>query len=399
MMRGKSDFAEVRRRLEDIRAALRELELDGWLLFDLHARNAVAAGLLGMGDLTRRYYVLIPREGDPVAVTHGIEQAPWEDWPWEKRVYVGWRQLDETLAPLLTGKRVAMEFSSRAAVPALDIIPAGAVELARAAGADVVSSGELISRFYSRWSADGLASHRRAAAILAQVAEASFRRLARAVVAEEHVSEADVQRWVFEDLEARGCSTGADCIAANGVNAANPHYRPPEQGSAVFRRGDLVLLDLWAKENESAVYADQTWMAYLGDRVPDRIAELFAIIRDGREAAVELLERSWREGRQVTGGEVDDACREVVRSRGHGEHFIHRTGHSIDRDTHGMGPNIDNLETNETRRLIRGVGFSIEPGIYIAGDVGMRTEINVYMGDHGPEVTTPDRQTEVESLL
>lgn len=396
---GAGEFEEIRGRLPEMQSTLRELGLDGWLLFDHHARNAVAEGLLRVGDLTRRYFVLIPADGEPVAVTHGIEQGPWEAWPWKKEVYVAWRKLDELLRPLLAGKRVAMEFSPRSAVPALDLIPAGAVELVRDAGAEPVSSGELITRFYSRWSADGLASHRRAAAILAQVAEASFRRLAHSVAAGDSVSEAELRGWVFADLEQRGCSVGMDCIAANGANAANPHYEPAETASAAFRRGDVVLLDLWSKETEDSVYADQTWMAYLGDAVPARVAELFAAIRDGRDAAVEFLEQSWRDGRPVTGGEVDDVCRQVVRSRGYAEHFIHRTGHSIDRATHGMGPNIDNLETNETRRLIEGVGFSVEPGIYIRGEVGMRTEINVYMGANGPEVTTPKPQHEIEALL
>jgi Xaa-Pro aminopeptidase len=181
------------------------------------------------------------------------------------------------------------------------------------------------------------------------------------------------------------------------VNAANPHYEPGERG-AELRSGDLVLLDLWSKETEASIYSDQTWMGFLGETVPGRIQELFAVIRDGRDAAVTLLRERSQAGKPTQGYEVDDATRGVVTARGYGAAFIHRTGHSIDTETHGMGPNIDNLETRETRTLIEGIGFSIEPGIYLAGDVGMRTEIDVYMGVSGPEVTTPEPQQQVWPL-
>lgn len=394
-----TEFTRLREGLPEIQSALVELGLGGWLLFDLHARNPVAAGLLGLGDLTRRYFVLVPAEGDPVAVTHGIEQAPWEAWPWERGVYVGWKALDDTLAPLVDGKKLAMEYSPRNAVPANDMVPAGIVELVRDLGATVVSSGELVSRFYSRWSAEGLASHRRASATLAEVARAAFERLGRAVAEGREMREGELRGWVLDELARRDCGAGADCIVANGPNAANPHYEPPLGGGAVFRKGDVVLLDLWAKESEDSIYADQTWMGFLGAEVPERVAELFAVIRDARDAGVRFVEERWRAGEPVAGGEVDDVVRDVVRERGYADAFIHRTGHSIDTATHGMGPNIDNLETHEVRRLIPGVGFSIEPGIYLAGDVGLRTEIDVYIGENGPEVTTPEPQRAVTAIL
>lgn len=394
-----TDFGRFRADLDRIQSAIREQGLDGWLIFDLHARNPVATELLGHGDYSRRYFVLIPADGDPIAVTHGIEQGPWEKWSWEKKVYVGWKQLDEIVAPLVQGKKLAMEYSPRGAVPAADMVPAGIVEMIRHHGGVVVSSGELVSLFYSAWSGEGLASHRRTAAILAQVAQAQLTRLGREVGAGARVTEGDLKAWVLADLEERGAAVGADCIAANGVNAANPHYDAPVGGGAVFQKGDVVLLDLWAKEAEDAIYADQTWMGYLGTTVPERVAELFAVIRDARDAGVRLVQQRWEAGQDVAGYEVDDAVRAVVRSRGYEDRFIHRTGHSIDTDTHGMGPNIDNLETHETRKLLPGVGFSVEPGLYIPGDIGLRTEIDVYMAEDGPEVTTPDPQSEVRALL
>jgi Xaa-Pro dipeptidase len=393
------DFKRLERLLPDIREALAEHDLDGWLLYDLHARNSAAVAILGHGDLTRRYFVLVPREGDPIAITHGIEELPWAHWRWERQTYVAWRELDDVLGSLLQGRRrVAMEFSDRDAVPAVDLVPAGVIDLVRAAGPTVVSSGDLLTRFYARWSETDLASHRRAAAVLADVADAAFDRLAAGVQAGETMTEGAMRAWVMNELARRGCGAGADCIFATGVNAANPHYGPDGAG-ARFDKGNVVLLDLWAKETEDSIYADQTWMGYLGGAVPDRAAKIFAIVRDARDAAVQFLERTFDPDKPVQGGDVDDVARTVITDHGYGAFFIHRTGHSIDRSTHGMGPNIDNLETREVRRLIPGIGFSIEPGIYVPGELGVRTEINVYMGQDGPEVTTPRPQREMRILL
>ncbi|HUF14045.1 MAG TPA: M24 family metallopeptidase [Longimicrobiales bacterium] len=393
-----SDFRTLRDSIDEIREALLAENLDGWLLYDLHARNPVAVRMLGLGDLTRRFFVLIPREGEPHALIHGIERTPWQQWPWSTTAYVGWAPLRDELQRLVTGKRLAMEYSASDAVPAMDLVPAGVVEMVRQAGAaDVQSSGNLVSRFYSRWSPEGLASHRRAARVLADTARDAFTHLADATRDGGTLTEGALKAWVLAELERRGASVGADAIVANTVNAADPHYEPGERG-AELRSGDLVLLDLWSKETEEGIYADQTWMGFLGERVPDRIQDLFAVIRDGRDAGVQLLRERWTAGTPIRGYEVDDATRGVVSARGYGDAFIHRTGHSIDQATHGMGPNIDNLETRETRTLIEGVGFSIEPGVYLAGDIGLRTEIDVFMGADGPEVTTPEPQDSVWAL-
>jgi Xaa-Pro dipeptidase len=396
---GDGTFSRLGGQLKEIQAALREQKLDGWLMYDLHARNSVAGRLLELGDLTRRYFVLVPAEGEPVAVTHGIEQQPWWKWPWRKEKYVAWKELDQVLKRVLAGHaRVAMEISERDAVPAMDLVPYGVVGLVREAGAEVVTSGELVTRFSARWSPADLISHRRTSIALAQVANAALMRLAKAVAAGESPTEGDLKTWVLADLAVHGCASGAECIPAAGVNAANPHYEPAGAG-ATFRKGDVVLLDLWAKESHESVFSDQTWMGYLGAEVPAKVATMFAAIRDGRDAAVEFLQNAFRAGRTVQGYEVDDVTRGLITQRGYGAFFIHRTGHSIDQATHGMGPNIDNLETRETRRLMPGVAFSIEPGLYIPGDVGMRTEIDVYIGEDGPEVTTPGPQKEIFALL
>jgi Xaa-Pro dipeptidase len=386
--------------LEAIQDELRRQEIDAWLLYDFHGLNAVAGGLLGLPALSRRYFVLIPADGTPVALTHRIEQQPWSRWEGDTRVYGSWRELEARLKELLVGiRRVAMEYSPGDAVPYVDLVPAGVVEMVRAAGPEPVPSSELISAFYSRWSEEQADSHRRAAVIVRETAHAAFDRLARAVTAGEAETEWSLRSWIQRTLAERGLAVGADTIVAANANAANPHYAPTPERHAVLKAGDLVLIDLWGKESDSAIYADQTWMGYLGEEVPGRIQEIFRAVRDAREAAVALVRERWEAGGRVAGYELDDAARAVIEARGYGEAFIHRTGHSIDRELHGSGPNVDNLETRDTRLLVPGLGFSVEPGIYLSGDLGFRSEINVFVGEDGPEVTTPEPQDAVYALL
>jgi Xaa-Pro dipeptidase len=386
----------VRRIQEELRAH----GLQGWLLYNFRGNNPIASDLLGLPALTRRYFVLVPAEGTPVALTHRIEQQPWRGWIGENRPYSSWRELEAALAALLGGAgRIAMEYSEGDAVPYVDRVPAGVLEMVRRAGAEPVTSADLVSTFYARWTPEGEAAHRRAAVAVQETAHAAFRRIAERIGAGERVTEWDTREWIQGELARRGLGVGTDSIVAVNGNAANPHYGPSAAEHSEIRRGDVVLIDLWGKEDDDAVYADQTWMGYVGEEVPERIATIFAAIRDAREAAVALLRERWEAGEPVAGYEVDDASRDVIVERGFGEQFIHRTGHSIDRELHGSGPNIDNLETRDTRRLIPGVGFSIEPGIYLSGDLGFRTEVDVFMGPDGPEVTTPRPQREVFALL
>jgi Xaa-Pro dipeptidase len=386
--------------VERIRAELREKRLGGWLLYDFHGSNRIASQLLGLPPMTRRYLVLIPAEGPPVALIHRIEQQPWQSWIGERRVYAGWRELEEELRGMLAGlDTLALEYSPENSVPYVDLVPAGAVELIRRFGTELRSSAELISAFYSRWSATGVAAHRRAAAAVRDTAIAAFERAAAVVGEGESISEWELRQWIVGELTRRRVSVACDSIVAVTANAANPHYAPAPSGSARLSRGDLLLIDLWGKEPGDAVFADQTWMGYLGEAIPVQIATIWAAVREARDRAVEFLRQRHREGRPTSGGEVDDVARGVITRHGFGEHFVHRTGHSIDRELHGSGPNLDNLETRDTRELIPGVGFSVEPGIYLTGEVGCRTEINVFMGPDGPEVSPPEPQQQIFTLL
>ena len=379
--------------LPAIQAALRAQQLDGWLLFDFHGLNPVASGILGLeGMLTRRVFALIPAEGTPIALSHAIEQGPWKRWPaeWTRHRYSSWRALEEQLAALVRGKHVAMEYSPGDAVPYLDRIPAGVLELVKNVGATVVSSGELVTRFYAVWTPEHVATHRRAAAAIAEIARGAMTVAGKRARGGAPVAEHELQRWIMERFGEQKLFADHGPIVAAGANAANPHYEPSSATPTLIKRGDILLIDLWAREQgENGVYADQTWMASMG-APSDRAREVWAAVRDARDAAITLVQDRVRRHEPVRGGEADDAARDVIRSRGFGDYFTHRTGHSIDsRDLHGSGPHIDNLETREERELIPGVAFSIEPGIYIAGEIGMRSEVNVYM-EEGRAVVTPE---------
>jgi Xaa-Pro aminopeptidase len=382
------------RSLPAIQSALANSGLDGWLLYDFHGLNPVAVGMLELPGMTsRRFFVYIPRSGQPVAITHAIEQGPWLGWPasWRKEKYSSWRVLESLLAGLLNGKRVAMEYSPGDAVPYLDRVPAGVIEMVRAAGATVVTSADLVSAFYAVWSDDQRASHERASRAVSTIGQEAIRLAGSRADSAAPLTEHALQKWIRERFESGGLETDHGPIVAIGPNASNPHYEPTAESSATINRGDILLVDLWARE-KNGVFADQTWMGSLG-APSERDNTIWLAVRDARDAAISLLRERLDARKPVRGGEVDDAARAVITKRGYGEYFIHRTGHSIDpRDLHGSGPHIDNLETREERALIPGVGFSIEPGIYLPAVVGVRSEVNGFVGTDGLLITPSDYQ-------
>ncbi|MEO5818403.1 MAG: M24 family metallopeptidase [Gemmatimonadaceae bacterium] len=377
--------------LPAIQRALADAELDGWLLFDFQGSNPIVAGMLALkGMISRRIFIWIPREGVPHALGHAIEPGPWETWPsgWTKGSYSSWRSLESSVADMVRGKKIAMEYSAGDAVPYLDRVPAGVIEMVRAAGAtSIASSGELVTQFNATWSADNIASHVRAAEVIATIANAAFLIAGDRARTPKPITEFDLMMWMRERFERAKLFTDHGPNVSAGANAANPHYEPTAESPRRIVEGDVLLIDLWAHEQDG-VWADQTWMATIG--APSaRAEEVWTAIRDARDAAIRLVQTQVAAGSPLRGGDVDDVARKVIVDRGLGQYFTHRTGHSIDaRSIHGSGPHLDNLETREERLLIPGVGFSIEPGVYIPGEIGMRTEVNVYL-EPGKAVVTP----------
>jgi Xaa-Pro aminopeptidase len=382
--------------------ALAALEADAWLLFDFRGVNPIAARVLDVhGMATRRFFVFLPRSGRPVAVAHRIELAPFEGFPGEVRPYAAWRELRAQLEPLVRGKTLALETSPQDGVPYLDRVPHGVVQLLESLGARVVSSAPLVTRFAARWTDAELAGHRRAAEAIGTIARDALAWAGAELARGVEVRETALQRRVVDAFERAGLVTDHPPIAAFGPNAANPHYEPRVGADRRLVAGEVLLLDLWAGVSRDAVFADQTWMAFAGGAPPAEVARVWDVVRDARDAAVARLAERWRAaaagGAAVTGADLDDAARGVITAAGYGEWFVHRTGHSIDRDLHGSGPHLDNFETADTRELLPGIGFSVEPGVYLPGRFGVRSEINVHLGDAGPEVTpaVPQRTLQI----
>lgn len=379
-----------------LREALAALGADGWLLYDFRKVNPIAGRILGdTGMGTRRLFVLLPRSGAPVAVAHRIELQPLADFPGEVRPYGPWSELHAHLEALVRGRTLAIETSPRDQVPYLDRVPHGVVQLLESFGARLVSSAPLVSRFAASWTAAELAGHRRAAEALAAVARDALAWVGTEAARGAEVRETGVVRRVLEAIERAGLWTNEGPIVAFGPTSAMPHYEPHAGADRRLAPGEVVLLDLWAGPGRGSVFADQTWMAFAG-RAPDAdVRRVWQTVRGARDAAVRFLRERWRPAAPVTGAQVDDAARAVVREAGLAEYFVHRTGHSIDRDLHGSGPHIDNFETEDARALVPGVGFSVEPGVYLPGRFGMRSEINVYIDTGGPEVNPRAPQEEL----
>ena len=352
-------------------------------------------GLKGM--VTRRIFGWIPVRGEPVAITHNIEQSPWREWPqqWKREKYSSWRSLESLVAGLVGGKRVAMEYSPGDAVPYVDRIPAGVLDLVRASAKEVVSSGSLVSQFYAQLSASDIASHERAAEIIAGIARDAFALAGERARSGTPIGEHALQQWILERFSRAGLEApDHGPIVAIGPNAADPHYAPAESRSALIATGSMLLIDLWARET-GGVFADQTWVGTLGP-ASSRSTTVWETVRNARDAAIELGRTRISAGKAVRGGELDDAARGVIVKAGFGEQFIHRTGHSIDsRELHGSGPHIDNLESREERDLLPGVAFSIEPGVYLPGELGVRSEVNAIVGDDRLIITPADYQRDL----
>src|SRR5213083_2728303 len=383
------DFAALRTLLSELRA-------DAWLLYDFRGINPSATRVLGIHGMgTRRFFVLLPRAGKPVAIAHRIELASFDGFPGEVRPYAAWSELHGQLRALVGGKTVAMEVSPADAVPYLDRVPHGVVELIEGFGAKVVSSGTLITRFAARWSPSELEGHARAAETIAEIARTALRWGGSELARGAEVRETAMQARVMEAFGRAGLVTDHPPIVGFQANAANPHYEPKEGSDRRLAAGDVLLLDLWAGVAKGTVFADQTWMGFAGREPSAEVRKVWETVRGARDAAVALLRDRWQKQQPVTGAALDDAARGVIRAAGFGEYFVHRTGHSIDRDLHGSGPHLDNFETADERALIPGVGFSVEPGVYLPGRFGIRREINVYLGESGPEVTPQQPQQDL----
>jgi Xaa-Pro aminopeptidase len=376
--------------------------LDGWLLYDFRGANAIAVRLAGLASgqkmLTRRWYYLIPAQGRPRALVHAIERTNFVDLPGSLDVYATREQLDRGLTALLDGvRRIAMEYSPECAIPYVSRLDAGTFEAIRRRGVEIVSSGDLVQRFEARWDEAALESHEEASRGLYRIKDRTFEELARRTRGGIETNEYDVQQLMLDWFRDEGLVSDAPPVVAVRENAGNPHYLPGRDSARRIDAEQIVLLDLWGKcDRPGAVYADITWMGYTGRDVPEVFRRAFAAVVAARDTAANLVIDSVSRSRELRGWEVDRAARETLAAAGYQAQILHRTGHSLGHDVHGNGANMDDYETHDDRRVLSGTGFTIEPGVYF-DTFGVRSEINMYVGDREAQVTGP-RQQEIVAL-
>ncbi|HXE74350.1 MAG TPA: M24 family metallopeptidase [Candidatus Xenobia bacterium] len=387
--------------LEAIQAELRRRGFDGWLLYDHHHRDPIAYRVLDLEAtmVTRRWYYFIPAAGAPRKLVHRIEAARLDALPGEKNVYAAWSEQREKLKAILDGaKKVAMQYSPYNNIFTVSMVDAGTVELVRSFGVEVVSSADLIQRFEACWTPEQYEMHREAGRRVDEVMLQSFARIAAHVRDGKPLSEYALQQWILEQFAARGLTTDEPPIVAWNQHSGDPHFSPRAEDTRSAQKGDWVLLDMWAKlAKPRAVFYDITWVGYVGSETPARYQEIFTIVREARDAACRFAAQALARGEIVYGYQVDDAARNLIRQRGYGDYFVHRTGHSIGEQVHSTGANMDNLETHDERELVPGLCFSVEPGIYLP-EFGVRSEVNVFVGENSATITGP-AQKEIVRIL
>ncbi len=392
-------------KIKEIQRELRELGFDAWLLYDFRGINPIAQNVAGLAEahITRRWFCLISMEGELRWLVHKIEASNFLGVPGQTTYYAGWQELNQKMQSLLFGiKAVAMEYSAGAAIPYISRVDAGTVEWIRSFGVEVQTSAELAQRIEARLSDEQAVGHQTAARLVLEAKDYAFAWVGSELKGGNIITEYDVQQEILGQFAAMDLVTDHPPIVAVNARSSDPHYAPTATETQKIKVGDFILIDLWAKQKSpDAIFADTTWVAYVGETVPSRYSKVFEVVKEARDRAVQFIRGRWSVGESIYGYEVDDCVREYITREGYGEFFIHRTGHSIGTAIHGNGVNLDNLETRDMRALIPGVCFSIEPGIYLS-DFGVRTEIDVFLaglGKDGVKVTTAPVQNQVLPLL
>jgi Xaa-Pro dipeptidase len=390
--------------LKKIQEIISKMNLDAWMLYDFRGSNDVALDILDIpreSHLTRRFYYFIPKTGEPVKIVNAIEAFHLDHLPGKKLKYTNHSSLSGYLSETLkTVKNIAMEYSPLNAIPYVSKVDAGTLEQIKSYGVNVVTSGDLISYFVAVWNDEQYKENIPVANALTDIASGAFNFIKNKILANGVTSELEVQRYIDNEIGRRGYITEPPTIVGVNENSGNPHYGPSEEEFKEIKKGDFVLIDLWAKPNKpSGVWADITWTGFVGESIPDKYTKIFNIVAAARDNAFNLVASRFKEGKDIRGYEVDDAAREVITKAGYGDNFFHRTGHSITTDLHGSGAHMDDYETKDERLLLPSTSFSIEPGIYLP-EFGVRSEIDVFIKPDGTVIQTGgERQKIVVAIL
>jgi Xaa-Pro aminopeptidase len=385
-----------------VQAAMREARIDGWLVHDFRGSNQVLSRLLpGKRHLTRRVELFIPARGEPALLVHGLDAPQFEGLPIRRELYTSWRDLHSWLGKAVaTGGRIAMEYSPGAALPVVSAVDAGTVELVRSLGAEVVSSANLIQVCIAVWSPEAVAGHARASAEVAAIKDGAFGLIRSALAAGRSITEIEVQQHIMGQFEKAGLQTVDPPIVGANAHSGDPHFDLSAASSVPIRKGDWVLIDLWARRpGDENIFSDITWVGFAGSNPSPRHREVFQAVKAARDASVRAAQDAWKAKRPIQGWELDEAARAQIISAGFEKFIRHRTGHSLSPGpmVHGLGMNLDNLETHDTREMLPGIGFTIEPGIYLP-EFGVRLEINMYVDPQRGPIITSCNQDEIVLL-
>jgi Xaa-Pro dipeptidase len=382
--------------IELIQSSLQAAKLDGWLFFDHHRRDPLAYRILDLPeDLkpSRRWYYFVPAAGEPRKLVHRIESGSLDSVPGAKDAYSSWTEQQQKLQSLLAGaKRIAMQYSAQCAIPYVSLVDAGTIELVRATGVEIVTSADLVQEFEARWSEHQFELHKEAGKLVDKVLAEAFVFVSEKLRCKDAVTEYETQQFIRRQFSRNGLYTDHGPIVAANANASDPHYEPSADRTAYIQRGDVLLIDLWAKLNTpGAVYYDITWTGFCGETVPDTVQKVFEVVRDARKRGSQFVIDQVAQQANIAGFQVDDVVRRHIEESGYGQYFFHRTGHSIGTEVHGTGANMDNLESHDERRIISSTCFSVEPGVYLP-EFGIRSEVNVYVGKDFATVTGKEQE-------
>lgn len=400
-------LTDQEKRVAEIQAALKQQGFDGWLFYDFRGSDILAPRILNTTRLggSRRWFYFVPKEGEPVKVVHAIEPDQLDSLPGKKLIYREWQLLKDQVRNAMFGAgrpkgavRIAMQYSPNNDIPYISRVDAGTVETVRSLGVKIDSSADLVQQFEAVWTPEQLAMHTEAAVKMQKIIIETFAEIKRRVNENIPTTENDVQQFMMKRYGEEGMNPSPMIVAVN-ANAASPHYFPRQGKGAPIKRGDLVLIDTVTKVTKPrAPAADLTWVGYVGETVPEEYVKIWNIVFQAQQSALNAVRVAFKNGRPITGAQVDDVARGVIKKAGYADQFLHRTGHSIGEEGHGNGANIDNLETRDSRRLIANTAFSIEPGIYLEGKFGIRSEIDVYINGKDAIITAP-HQTEIVAIM
>ena len=379
--------------LEAIQTALREQRLDGWLFYDHHHRDPIAYRILGLGDslhVSRRWYYLIPTEGQPRKLTHRVESGKLASLPGAGDFYSSWQELEDGLRTMLEPyKTLAMQYSPRNAIMYVSMVDAGTIEVLREMGKTIVSSADLVSRFEAVLTPEQIASHYQAQKSIDEIVREAWK-----YIAVGSRNEYQVMVWLREAMRRVGIADGYGPNVSVNENSSDSHYEPTAASSRQIKQGDFLLIDIWGRmDRPESCFYDITWTGVVGREPTDRERQVFSLVAQARDAAIKTVQDAFTAGRPIAGWQADDTARAVIRNAGFADYFTHRTGHSISYETHGNGANLDNLETHDERLILPYTCFSVEPGIYLP-EFGVRSEVNM-LTEPGRATVTGPIQTEL----